>query len=306
VRIHKHTWQGERQISYDSTVTTRDRDQVVVKAYWQFPTPTRDLGYVTLINGDLFIETFYLDRWYNVFEIRSPEGVLKGWYANVTRPAYELDGALIWEDLFLDVWMSPHGEVLYLDEDEFVEAAPHLTPLDRVSAQGAVRQATENLRQRWRAYANDRIAAAMTGRGWRLGTAESCTGGLLGAVLTDHPGASAYVQGGVIAYDNTVKQDGLGVPVELLITHGAVSEPVARAMADGVRLRLGVDVGISVTGIAGPNGATPDKPVGLVYLGLSTPGGTQVERHVWPHDRVGNKQASADAALRLLMRTLDV
>jgi len=126
-----------------------------------------------------------------------------------------------------------------------------------------------------------RVGNLLKEKGWTLGTAESCTGGLIGHLITEIPGSSAYFRGGVIAYANEVKRDLLGVPQELLTAHGAASCQVAGAMARGL--------GIAVTGIAGPTGWTPKKPVGTVYIGLSSPMGNQVEHHVWNADRQGNK-----------------
>jgi PncC family amidohydrolase len=145
-----------------------------------------------------------------------------------------------------------------------------------------------------------RVGELLKGKGWTLGTAESCTGGLIGHLLTEIPGSSAYFRGGIVAYANEVKRDLLGVPQELLTAHGAASCQVAGAMARGVRELLHTDLGIAVTGIAGPTGWTPKKPVGTVYIGLSSPMGNQVEHHVWNADRQGNKLLSAEAALALL------
>lgn len=149
------------------------------------------------------------------------------------------------------------------------------------------------------------ISQLLRQRGLTLATAESCTGGLLGHRVTNVPGSSDYYLGGVIAYANAVKESVLGVSREALATYGAVSAPVAREMARGVRLFLGADIGVSVTGIAGPGGGSADKPVGLVYVGLSVPGGEWVERHQWDGDRLTNKARSADAALELLRRYLE-
>lgn len=137
-----------------------------------------------------------------------------------------------------------------------------------------------------------------------LSTAESCTGGLLGHWITEVSGSSAYYVGGVVAYADEAKVRLLGVAPETIRQHGAVSEAVAQAMAQGVRQALATEVGISVTGIAGPTGGTPTKPVGTVFLGISTPMGAWVERHLWPHDRAGNKVASARRALEMVIQAL--
>ena len=149
-----------------------------------------------------------------------------------------------------------------------------------------------------------RVGNLLREKGWTLSTAESCTGGLVGHLITEIPGSSDYFVGGVVAYANEVKRDLLGVSQELLTVHGAVSCQVAAAMARGVRELLGTDLGIAVTGIAGPTGWTPEKPVGTVYIGLASPTSTQVEHYVWAADRKGNKLLSAKAALVLLERQL--
>jgi PncC family amidohydrolase len=145
-----------------------------------------------------------------------------------------------------------------------------------------------------------RCAELLGRRGWTLGLAESCTGGLLGHIITNLSGSSAFFVGGIVSYADAVKRDLLGVPVGLLRGHGAVSEPVARAMASGARRVLNVDVALSITGIAGPTGGTVDKPVGTVYIGIVTPCKQAVRHYVWNSDREGNKQLSVAAALQLL------
>jgi nicotinamide-nucleotide amidase len=138
--------------------------------------------------------------------------------------------------------------------------------------------------------------------GQSLATAESCTGGLVSHRVTEVPGSSDVFVGGIVAYSNAVKQQELGVPQEVLAQYGAVSEPTARAMAEGVRARLGSHWGIGITGIAGPTGGTPEKPVGLVYIGLSDPTGTLVTRHLFLGDRQTVKWRASQVALTLLWR----
>jgi len=138
-------------------------------------------------------------------------------------------------------------------------------------------------------------------RGWRLATAESCTGGLVAAALTAIAGSSDVVERGFVTYSNDAKSELLGVPPEMIAAHGAVSAETAAAMAHGAVARAPVDLAISVTGVAGPGGATPAKPLGLVLFGLARRGGeTRTESHVFPGDRAAIRQAALEAALRLL------
>lgn len=147
-----------------------------------------------------------------------------------------------------------------------------------------------------------RVGALMKGLGWTIGAAESCTGGLVLHRLTNVAGSSDYVLGGVVAYSNAVKQALLQVRQGTLMAYGAVSEPVAGEMATGLKALLHVDVAISVTGIAGPGGGTPEKPVGLTYIGVAGPEQVLVvRRHVWNGDREAIKAASAEAALALVL-----
>lgn len=149
----------------------------------------------------------------------------------------------------------------------------------------------------------DVVGRLLTERKLTVATAESCTGGLIGHRLTQVPGSSAYVDRGVICYSNRAKSELLGVPPDLIEKHGAVSAEVAGAMAKGIRERSGVSVGVSVTGIAGPGGATPTKPVGLVYVGLHADDGQCITKeHRFHGDRSIIKQRSAQAALDLLRR----
>jgi len=148
------------------------------------------------------------------------------------------------------------------------------------------------------------VLAAVHARGRRLAVAESCTGGLLGARLTAVPGASAVFVGGVVAYADDVKRDQLGVPAETLARHGAVSEEAVRAMAEGARRAFGVGCAIAITGIAGPTGGTPDKPVGTVCLAAAGDAELRVVTRVFPGDRVEIRQHGAQAGLDLLRRLL--
>lgn len=162
-----------------------------------------------------------------------------------------------------------------------------------------------------RIYAEDErsleevVEQLLVSRGARLVTAESCTGGLVGEILTSVPGSSRCFHGGVVVYSNELKERLLGVPKDLLQRYGAVSEEVARAMARGARERLGAEWALSITGIAGPEGGSPDKPVGLVFCGLAGPDGEcRVERHGLGGDRAAVRLASARLALDLLRRRL--
>jgi nicotinamide-nucleotide amidase len=137
-------------------------------------------------------------------------------------------------------------------------------------------------------------------RGWTGATAESCTGGMVAAALTDVAGSSEAFAGGVVAYSNRLKQDLLGVPGDVLEQHGAVSAETAAAMAAGARARLGADAAVSVTGIAGPGGGSEEKPVGLVYLHVSSPAGEDVRRMDIPGAREAVRGRAATAALQLL------
>ncbi|GAC1574439.1 MAG: hypothetical protein NVS3B18_08040 [Candidatus Dormibacteria bacterium] len=137
-------------------------------------------------------------------------------------------------------------------------------------------------------------------RGWTVAVAESCTGGLLGAALTAVPGSSRYVRGGVIAYDNVLKTGLLGVDEGLLARYGAVSEEVAVAMAQGAQRRLKADVGVGITGVAGPR-TEGGKPAGLVYVAMSSPAAAKVVRLDDDRGREGNRAAAVAAALHLLV-----
>ncbi|MBW7933060.1 MAG: competence/damage-inducible protein A [Gemmatimonadaceae bacterium] len=148
------------------------------------------------------------------------------------------------------------------------------------------------------------VLATLRASGHRIAVAESCTGGMLGARLTAVPGSSDVMLGGIIAYHNDVKMHALGVRAETLQAHGAVSEETAREMAAGVRRALGAEVGVSITGIAGPDGGTPDKPVGTVCIAADVAGTVQSFRAMMIGDRSEVRQRSAQSALSLVRRVL--
>jgi PncC family amidohydrolase len=142
-------------------------------------------------------------------------------------------------------------------------------------------------------------------RGLNLATAESCTGGLVADRITNVPGSSEYFRGGVVAYAYEAKVALLKVSWDTLRTHGAVSRETVIEMARGARTALGADIAVSVSGIAGPGGGLPDKPVGTTWIGLSTTGGDWGWKFVWEGDRLQNKSLSADAALEFLLDYLE-
>ncbi len=144
----------------------------------------------------------------------------------------------------------------------------------------------------------------LSARGLTLALAESCTGGLIGDWITDIAGSSSYFLGSAVCYAYSAKEHILGVKHDTLLAHGAVSAETAAEMARGARRIFGADVAVSVTGIAGPGGGLPNKPVGLVHIHLSASDAEIGEKHVWDSDRVGNKRLSAQAVLRLLVSYL--
>ncbi|MHB1005270.1 MAG: CinA family protein [Chloroflexota bacterium] len=148
------------------------------------------------------------------------------------------------------------------------------------------------------------LAEAFTGKDLKLALAESCTGGLVADSVTDVAGSSAYFVGGVVAYANEAKENLLGVPTSVIAEHGAVSEAVALAMARGIRARLGADVSLAITGIAGPGGATPHKPVGLVWLAVVGPWGERAQSFQARGDRLANKRRFAEEALGAILAYL--
>ena len=150
------------------------------------------------------------------------------------------------------------------------------------------------------------VGELLAGRGWTIGVAESCTGGLLLSRLTDVPGSSAWVTGGVVAYSNAMKSLFADVPPELMQAHGAVSEPVAVALAEGIRARAGAQIGVGITGIAGPSGGTEAKPVGTVAIAAVGPEGPARVRTFWflggrTQVKFNATQAALDMVRRLLL-----
>jgi PncC family amidohydrolase len=148
------------------------------------------------------------------------------------------------------------------------------------------------------------LAASLDRRGWSLAVAESCTGGGLGARITEIPGSSSYFVGGIIAYQNRIKMDELGVPERLLTEHGAVSQQVAEAMARGCLRRFSADLAVAITGIAGPEGGSLDKPVGLVYLAAAVHDLVLSRHHHFAGGRSSVRAQAVEAALRLALDAL--
>ncbi len=167
---------------------------------------------------------------------------------------------------------------------------------------------SETIRFHWEPMMNEHLGAEagalLESRGWRLAVAESCTGGLVGNLITDVPGSSNYFVGGIIAYSDEIKAEMLGVSMEALARHGAVSQEVALAMANGIRRAFEVDVAAAVTGIAGPSGGTPEKPVGTTWIAVTSDQWEHAKQFRWEGDRLENKRRFADAALQVLVERL--
>jgi nicotinamide-nucleotide amidase len=148
------------------------------------------------------------------------------------------------------------------------------------------------------------LHAALRKKKLTVAVAESCTGGLLGSILTEHSGSSVYFRGGMEVYSDDAKTVLADIPPQLIHSHGAVSSVVAAALARGAREKLGAKIGLGITGIAGPTGATPGKPVGLVYIAIDGPKLQAVRKKQWPFDRAGNRLASVEVALDLLAEAI--
>ena len=151
----------------------------------------------------------------------------------------------------------------------------------------------------------ERLAAQLRAKGWMMATAESCTGGLIAGACTDLAGSSDWFERGFVSYSNAAKTELLGVDAALIAQHGAVSEPVARAMAQGAVAHAHAQVAVAVTGVAGPGGGSVDKPVGLVWFGWAVPGGVHTEVQRFDGDRAAVRAATVRHALARLLTLLD-
>jgi nicotinamide-nucleotide amidase len=151
----------------------------------------------------------------------------------------------------------------------------------------------------------EQLQVVCLGRSASVALAESCTGGLVATTITSVPGSSGYFLGGVVSYSNEAKEAFLDVPAAALVAHGAVSAQVAKAMAVGARARFASTLAVSVTGIAGPDGGSDEKPVGLTYVGLATEAGADVRRFTFGGDRAANREAGARAALEWLIEAAE-
>jgi PncC family amidohydrolase len=151
----------------------------------------------------------------------------------------------------------------------------------------------------------ERLQGVCLGRGLTVALAESCTGGLVAATITEVAGSSGYFLGGIVSYSNEAKTGLLEVPPATLDAHGAVSAQVAKQMAAGAQARFGAALAASVTGVAGPDGGSPEKPVGLTYVGLADGSAVDVRRFTFTDDRAGNREAAARAALEWLIEAAE-
>lgn len=179
-----------------------------------------------------------------------------------------------------------------------------LERIDAAEAKVVARLGAERISGRNEETIEKVVGRQLLAKKWKLAVAESCTGGWVAKRITAVAGASDYFDRGFITYSNRAKMELLKVPGDLLESHGAVSEPVARAMAEGARLQAGVNVALAITGIAGPTGGTPEKPVGTVFISCATPEETLVEKHFFRGSREVIQESAAQTALVLLWRTL--
>jgi len=147
----------------------------------------------------------------------------------------------------------------------------------------------------------NKVSQQLKQRNLTIATAESCTGGLIANTLTNISGSSDYFDRGIVSYSNRAKIELLDIPGQMLKEHGAVSEQVACAMAEKIRIKSNVDIGVSTTGIAGPTGGTKEKPIGLVYVAISTANKTEVKKFLFSGSRLQNKESTCNAALKILL-----
>ncbi|RIL07731.1 MAG: competence/damage-inducible protein A [Proteobacteria bacterium] len=216
------------------------------------------------------------------------------------------------DEMLRDVALPPGVELGFRTQFPDNHVRPVARARSEAEAQANLETALRALRERLGALVygeGEDTLETVTGRllaarGATVAVAESCTGGMIGELLTAVPGSSAYFKGGVVAYWNDAKAQLLGVPEAVLAEHGAVSEPTVRAMAEGVRARFATDLGIATTGIAGPTGGSADKPVGLVYVALATAQGSQVRELRLAFDRERNRRLTAQIAIDWLRRHL--
>jgi nicotinamide-nucleotide amidase len=215
-----------------------------------------------------------------------PESEIAATLRELDQSGVEVTTCLRRSELEVDIRAQPgHDDVAAKLHAEL--AARHARQL--VSADGT---ATDEL-----------VATGLLARGWTVATGESCTGGMLASRLVDRPGSSAYVAGGVVAYSNEAKTALLGVPADMIATRGAVSPEVARELADGARARFGADVGVGITGVAGPDGGTEAKPVGYVCVCVTTGDGLVLARdRQLPGGRADVRERSTDAGMHLIWR----
>lgn len=203
-------------------------------------------------------------------------------------------------------------EIAYVAKPGEIQVRVTARSKSPIDAENMVNQLFAEVEERLKEYVfgyGDERIEEVTGRllassHLTLATAESCTGGLISAKLTSLAGSSVFYKGGIVAYSNEVKENLLGVPGEVLARYGAVSRETALAMAEGVRSITGTDLGLAVTGIAGPSGGTPEKPVGLVYISLATADGQFCQRYIFPGNRQAVRQGVSNAALDLVRRYL--
>ena len=217
------------------------------------------------------------------------------------------------ERLFDLVKLQHNPTIAFLIKNGYIEV--------RLTASGKTTEEAQKLLAPWEKIVEERlgdaigrvltdnlpntVGAMLTARKATVATAESCTAGLVGKRLTETAGSSSYYMGGVQSYSNDVKHRLLGVPQDMLDKYGAVSEQVAKAMAEGAKKVIGTDYGVSTTGIAGPGGGTATKPVGLVWFGVAGPKGTVAFRNDFIGDRESIRQSAAEQALQYLQRYME-